>query len=109
MVEVPELSNLNTYSSETDPLLIVKFNAHEYELGSLSKSNLDVNWIKNITVIKDSRAEEMYGCRGRNGVVIIELKKDHGAKIYRLKDGRIVEFLDRVEECEPPYKRKWVQ
>jgi len=109
VVEVPELSTRNFYYFEAGPLLIVKFNSHEFELENLSKSNMDVNWIKRITVIKDSNAEELYGCRGRNGVVIIEFKENHGAKTYRLKDGRIVDFSNRIEECEPPYERKWIQ
>jgi len=103
------LSTRNFYYFEAGPLLIVKFNSHEFELENLSKSNMDVNWIKRITVIKDSNAEELYGCRGRNGVVIIEFKENHGAKTYRLKDGRIVDFSNRIEECEPPYERKWIQ
>ncbi len=109
VVKIPELSGHKIYSSENGPLIIVKFNSREYELGSLSGSNLEVKWIKSVTVLKDSWAETKYGCKGRNGVVIIELKKDHGAKIYKLEDGRIVEFSDRIKECEPPYTRKFVQ
>jgi hypothetical protein len=89
--------------------LIVRFNSREHELANLANSNLDVNWIKKISVLKGTAAKGKYGSRGKNGVVIIVLKKNHGVKIYRLKDGRIVEFSNQIKECEPPYQRKFVQ
>lgn len=109
VVEIPEFSGRNYYFSKAGPLLIVKFDSQEHELADLANSNLDVNWIKKISVLKDKAAEAKYGSRGKNGVVIIELKKDHSAKIYRLKNGRIVEFSNHIKECEPPYQRKFVQ
>jgi TonB-dependent SusC/RagA subfamily outer membrane receptor len=36
---------------------------------------IDPEWIQSISVFKNAKATEMYGCNGKNGVIIIALKE----------------------------------
>jgi TonB-dependent SusC/RagA subfamily outer membrane receptor len=59
-----------TLSSNNKPLLVVN---------GVPQENLDVNLqaenIENITVLKDATATALYGCRGTNGVIIVNEKR----------------------------------
>ena len=62
------------WNSESGPLMILKTDSAEYMLDSLW---IDSEWIQSISVFKDGKATEMYGCLGKNGVIVIALKEDH--------------------------------
>lgn len=75
-----------TISSTNSPLLIIttdnkRFQIPEY--GNWKDSTaiantigfLDPNWIKSINVLKDKDATEQFGTLGKNGVILIDLKK----------------------------------
>jgi len=66
--------NDGIWTSESGPLMIVKTDSAEYMLDSLW---IDSEWIQSISVFKDGKATEMYGCLGKNGVILIALKEDH--------------------------------
>lgn len=66
--------NGGIWTSESGPLMIVKTDSAEYMLDSLW---IDSGWIQSISVFKDGKATEMYGCLGKNGVILIALKEDH--------------------------------
>lgn len=66
--------NGGIWTSESGPLMIVKTDSMEYMLDSLW---IDSEWIQSISVFKDGTATEMYGCLGKNGVILITLKEDH--------------------------------
>ncbi len=66
--------NGGIWTSESGPLMIVKTDSAEYMLDSLW---IDSEWIQSISVFKDGKATEMYGCLGKNGVILIALKEDH--------------------------------
>lgn len=73
--ETPQVSvNGGIWASESGPLMIVKTDSAEYMLDSLW---IDSEWIQSISVFKDGKATEMYGCLGKNGVIVIALKEDH--------------------------------
>jgi TonB-dependent starch-binding outer membrane protein SusC len=61
-----------------EPLFIIGGTSFNGSFRDLYTS-LNVNDIKNITVLKDASSTSIYGTRGANGVVIINLKKkeDH--------------------------------
>ena len=63
--------------SDSGPMWIVKTDSTEYVLDSLSMKRIDTEWIQSISVFRDAKATEMYGCNGKNGVIIIALKEDH--------------------------------
>ena len=66
--------NDGIWTSESGTLMIVKTDSAEYMLDSLW---IDSEWIQSISVFKDGKATEMYGCLGKNGVILIALKEDH--------------------------------
>jgi TonB-dependent SusC/RagA subfamily outer membrane receptor len=48
----------------------------EYSSAEFEKLNLDPGRIESITVLKDESAIKLYGQRGREGVIIVVLKKE---------------------------------
>lgn len=52
-----------------------------------SLSNLNVNDIESIQVLKDAGAAAIYGVRGSNGVIIVTTKKGKGGKVRLSYDG----------------------
>jgi len=63
--------------SDSGPLWIVKTDSIEFVLDSLSTKRIDTEWIRSISVLKESTATVKYGGSGKNGVIIITLKEDH--------------------------------
>ncbi|GGK46432.1 MULTISPECIES: M56 family metallopeptidase [Flavobacteriaceae] len=59
-------------STEEQPLYIL----NEKEITSKEMEGIDPNTIKAINVLKDEAAVEKYGDKGKNGVIIITLKKE---------------------------------
>lgn len=107
VLNTPQISSKDEgIPTQAGPLLIVKISGIEYELEDISKSNLDVNWISKISVYEDGSARTLFGPKAENGVVIIHLAEDHSAKMIKLKNGRIVEFLDEIKKAESPFEIK---
>ena len=76
--DTPQIgSSILPLDSDSGPLWIVKTDSAEYRLDSLSMKRMDTDWIQSISVFKDGKATVMYGCSGKNGVIIITLKEDH--------------------------------
>lgn len=64
------IRGVNTINGNTDPLFLV----NGVEVSDIS--NISPQDVKSITVLKDASAS-IYGSRGGNGVVLIELKGSH--------------------------------
>ena len=76
--DTPQIgSSILPSDSDSGPLWIVETDSTEYVLDSLSTKRIDTDWIRSISVFKDAKATVMYGGSGKNGVIIITLKKDH--------------------------------
>ncbi len=69
-----------TSIGNSDPLVLV-----DGTPGSLS--NLNINDIESIQVLKDAGAAAIYGVRGSNGVVIVTTKKGKAGKVKVAYDG----------------------
>lgn len=65
--------NMRATSPMTAPLCIV--NGKEVSYGTGGLTGIDPNTIESISVWKDKKAIELYGEKGRNGVIIVTLKK----------------------------------
>ena len=76
LIPIPKSTN-QLWASSTGALWIVKIDTTEYELDSLSFSNIDADWIQSIQVFKDDNMKKKYGYKGKNGVAIIRLKTYH--------------------------------
>ena len=65
--------NMSATSSMNAPLCIV--NGKEVSYGTGGLNGIDPSTIESISVLKDKHATEAYGEKGRNGVIIVTLKK----------------------------------
>ena len=65
--------NMRATSSMNAPLCIV--NGKEVSYGTGGLNGIDPSTIESISVLKDKHATEAYGEKGRNGVIIVTLKK----------------------------------
>jgi len=65
----------STFSSSTDPLLIVNGTPFQAGPGG-ALTGINPFDISSIEVLKDAASTTMYGVRGANGVIVIKLK--HG-------------------------------
>jgi TonB-dependent starch-binding outer membrane protein SusC len=65
---------MNSSASIGEPLFVMNGAVYTGRFSDLY-SSLNVNDIKNVTVLKDASSSGIYGSRGANGVVIINLKK----------------------------------
>lgn len=78
--EVPEagVSSLQIKASgEMQPLFIIDGK----EVSAADAEKLDANRVDNISVLKDETAVASYGEKGKNGVILIETKKEPAEKI----------------------------
>jgi TonB-dependent starch-binding outer membrane protein SusC len=66
--------SMNASASVGEPLFVLNGSPFNGRFADLY-SSLNVNDIKNVTVLKDASSTAMYGSRGANGVVVINLKK----------------------------------
>ncbi|MBC5775435.1 hypothetical protein H8S95_15255 [Pontibacter sp. KCTC 32443] len=79
------MSQLNTgaysgpyhQSENKGPLIVVQDEEDYYKIDDYSE--IDPNWIVNVNVLKGQKAEDAFGERGSNGVVVITLKEDDKA------------------------------
>ena len=71
------IRGVSTLPLNGDPLFIVDGIAR----GKEGISQLDVNDIANITVLKDAEAVAIYGSRAANGVIIVTSKKNYASKL----------------------------
>lgn len=65
-------------SSSRTPLVILKSDKRTMELDPRNDEIFDMKsiaakWVKSITVLKDQNAKDIYGERGANGVLIVQL------------------------------------
>lgn len=65
-----------TTSSEGQPIFLIRQGSQEKKVSRVDNLDLDPNGIENISVLKGNSAWDLYGEEGKNGVVIITLKKD---------------------------------
>jgi TonB-dependent starch-binding outer membrane protein SusC len=66
--------SMNASAAIGEPLFVLNGSIYNGRFADLY-SSLNVNDIKNVTVLKDASSTAMYGSRGANGVVVINLKK----------------------------------
>ncbi len=69
-------NTMSVISSGDQPIFIIKQGDKEKKVLSVDKDAIDSNKINKVEVIKGNTAWELYGEEGKNGVVIITLKKD---------------------------------
>lgn len=66
---------------DDQPLFVIKTDDGTFEKSSMELRDIDPNEIESINVLKDKGATSLYGEKGKNGVIIITLKKGAKTKI----------------------------
>ncbi|MFD2200047.1 Spy/CpxP family protein refolding chaperone [Shivajiella indica] len=67
-------------SGNNQPIYIIKQGLKEKKVSNIDVNAVGPNMVNSITVLKGNSAWEMYGEEGKNGVVILELKKEANYK-----------------------------
>jgi len=72
------LGGIATINTSNEPLYVVYSGKRSCEV-DLKKINPD--WIEKVDILKDAKAAALYGSKGANGVVLVEIKKQYANKI----------------------------
>jgi len=84
--EIPEISEKGRLPYfKAGPLMIVKIDSIEIELDSITKNNIEADWIKSIHVYKQDNMIEKYGYKAKNGVIFIRLFDDRNEDFLKCK------------------------
>jgi TonB-dependent SusC/RagA subfamily outer membrane receptor len=75
------LGGISTLSLNKQPLYYVLAGNKSCVLDPSRMSEISPDWIEKIDVLKDASATALYGSRGANGVILIEIKKQYRKKI----------------------------
>jgi TonB-linked SusC/RagA family outer membrane protein len=71
-----------SFFSSAEPLYVIDgVPVPIVNLSSLGISDLNVNDIENVTVLKDASSSSLYGFQGANGVILIDTKKETKTKL----------------------------
>ncbi len=72
------LGGISSISTSSEPLYIVYSGKKSCE-GNIKQINPE--WIEKIDILKDAKSTAIYGAKGANGVVLVEIKKQYANKI----------------------------
>lgn len=75
------LGGISTVSLNKEPLYIVLAGRKSCTIEASKMSEISPDWIENIEILKDVAATALYGAKGSNGVIKIEIKKAYQKKI----------------------------
>ena len=104
------IRGINSIYSDTDPLIIVDGAPY-----SASLTNIPVNDIESVSVLKDAASAALYGARGAGGVIIITTKKGKSREAQITVDAkwgantRSVMDYDRIEDPAEYYEAYYAQ
>ena len=72
--------NVKIVSKKNDPLIVVNDSILKYEV----MEHLNPNYIESVTVLKDKKAMELYGEKGKFGVIKITTKNISKRKLIKI-------------------------
>jgi len=75
------LGGISTISPIQKPLYYVLAGNKSCILDPAKMGEISPDWIEKIEILKDASATALYGSRGANGVILIEIKKEYRKKI----------------------------
>jgi len=75
------LGAVSTVSTDNKPLYYVYSGNKGCVIDSVGMSEISLDWIEKIEILKDASATALYGSRGAHGVIRIEIKKAYKKKI----------------------------
>jgi len=75
------LGGISTISLNRSPLYLIRAGNKSCTIEASKIGELSPDWIEKIEILKDAKATAIYGAKGANGVILIEIKKAYRKKI----------------------------
>lgn len=75
------LGGVSFISNSRQPLYIVSSGNRSCTIDPIRLGQISADWIEKIDILKDAKAAALYGSKGANGVILIEIKKAFKKKI----------------------------
>jgi len=90
------IRGISSLYASVDPLYVIDgVPVPKVNLNSLGISDLNVNDIESITVLKDASSNAIYGLQGGNGVIIVNTKKGGGTPYIKAQYKTGVQHFDK--------------
>ncbi|WP_145856870.1 hypothetical protein [Pedobacter suwonensis] len=75
------LGGISTISLNRSPLYLIRAGNKSCTIDASKIAELSPDWIEKIEILKDVKATAIYGAKGANGVILIDIKKMYRKKI----------------------------
>ncbi|QDW28203.1 hypothetical protein FFJ24_010615 [Pedobacter sp. KBS0701] len=75
------LGGISTISLNRSPLYLIRAGNKSCTIEASKLGELSPDWIEKIEILKDANTTAVYGAKGANGVILIEIKKAYRKKI----------------------------
>jgi len=75
------LGGISTISLNRSPLYLIRAGKKSCIIEASKLGELSPDWIEKIEILKDANTTAVYGAKGANGVILIEIKKAYRKKI----------------------------
>jgi len=75
------LGGVSLISNSLQPLYIVSSGNKSCTIDPIRLGQISADWIEKVDILKDGKAAALYGSKGTNGVIVIEIKKAFKKKI----------------------------
>ena len=75
------LGGVSFISNSQQPLYIVSSGKRSCTIDAVRLGQISAHWIEKIDILKNAEAAALYGSKGANGVILIEIKKAFKKKI----------------------------
>lgn len=95
------ITNESDNLESKNPLYTINLDGKTISLGKFGTlENIDPNWISAINVLKGQSAYSLYGSKGKDGVVIIDLKSSDESRAYFEEELKRHKHLTEINELQ---------
>ncbi|PWL32178.1 hypothetical protein [uncultured Roseivirga sp.] len=95
------ITNQSDNLESKNPLYTINLDGKTISLGKFGTlENIDPNWISSINVLKGQSAYSLYGNKGKDGVVIIDLKSSDESRAYFEEELKRYKHLTEINELQ---------
>ena len=95
------ITNQSDNLESKNPLYTINLDGKTISLGKFGTlENIDPNWISSISVLKGQSAYSLYGNKGKDGVVIIDLKSSDESRAYFEEELKRYQHLTEINELQ---------
>ncbi|WP_207431132.1 hypothetical protein [Sabulibacter ruber] len=81
---IPPTANQKGIVSANPPLYLLKTDSAQVPLAKTAFEKLNPEWLNSVEVFKGENATQRFGEKGKHGVILISLKKEHEREFLRI-------------------------